>query len=60
MSDSKNPLDYLPAKEAEAMAAILTLIDSVISDEALADDLCGMVLVTIEEWGKANERHPKN
>ena len=56
----KNPLDYLPAKEAEAMSDVLTLIDSIISDKELADDVTGMVLVTIEEWGKANERHTKN
>lgn len=47
-----DPLDALPEKEHRVMDAILDIIESTISDKELREDLCGMIFVTIEEWGK--------
>lgn len=52
MADEGFPLDWLTEQEREVMFAILTIIEQTILDKDLAKDLTGMLLVTIDEWGK--------
>lgn len=53
MPKGKDPLDYLSPKESAVMDLVLVAIEAVIRDKRLKEDLCGMILITIEEWGKA-------
>lgn len=47
-----DPLALLSEKESKVMDAVLQIIEANIDDKELRDDIIGMVLVTIEEWGK--------
>jgi hypothetical protein len=53
MEDDKDPLDWLPEKEARVTDALLVVIESSISDPELKGALIGAILCEIDEWGKS-------
>lgn len=54
MSDepTDDPFKWLPKKEADILSAVLTILEETISDKELRDELSGMILLTVDDWGK--------
>lgn len=50
--NDKDPLEYLPDREAEVMGGVLSIIEGTIADEDLRTTLVGTILVEIQEWGR--------
>lgn len=47
-----DPFKWLPKKEADILSAVLTILEETISDKELREDLTGMILGTVDDWGR--------